>query len=134
MVSPKKYRQQIDDLGIDGMEIDVKSIRNAMVLLNDLDEYAKILKKIRYNIRSDVRSIRLEYMEKLQEMEETPEQGRFSRKKSSDKILKEKKALKKDRNIKIASYDIVENMVDNYLSQIADAKEYIHVSIERRVG
>lgn len=133
MFSSKKYRQQIDDLGLDGMEIEVTSIRTAMAILDDLDEYEKVLIKIRYNIRSDVRSIRLEYMEKLQEMKESP-QGLLARKKSTEKIINEKKAIIKDRNIKIAAYDIVENMVDNYLSQIADARRYIRRSIEGRVG
>ncbi|MDP3066814.1 MAG: hypothetical protein Q8N08_08770 [Methanobacteriaceae archaeon] len=133
MFSSKKYRQQIDNLGLDGMEIEVTSIKRAMAILDDLDDYEKVLIKIRYNIRSDVRSIRLEYMEKLQEMEES-HQGLFGRKKSTDQIIKEKKAIIKDRNIKIAAYDIVENMVDDYLSQIADARRYIRGSIKKRVG
>ncbi|MEG3224472.1 MAG: hypothetical protein BME94_02845 [Methanobacteriales archaeon Met13] len=133
MFSSKKYRQQIDNLGLDGMEIEVTSIKRAMAILDDLDDYEKVLIKIRYNIRSDVRSIRLEYMEKVQEMEES-HQGLFGRKKSTDQIIKEKKAIIKDRNIKIAAYDIVENMVDDYLSQIADARRYIRGSIKKRVG
>jgi hypothetical protein len=133
MVSPKRYRQQLENLEIEGLEIDVSSIRNAMEVLNSLEEYEKILKKIRYNIRGDVRNIRLDYLKKLQDIENPKQKGFLGRKKSKEKILKEKKALKKDRDLEIAAYDIVENMIDNYLVQIEDARDYIRHSIEKRV-
>ena len=46
MLGPKKYRKQLFDLGIEGMEIDVSTIDNAMDTLNQLNEIEKILKKI----------------------------------------------------------------------------------------
>ena len=45
MIGPKKYRKQLLDLGIEGMEIDVSTIDNAMDTLNKLNEIEKILKK-----------------------------------------------------------------------------------------
>ena len=62
MIGPKKYRKQLFDLGIEGMEIDVSTIDNAMDTLNKLNEIEKILKKIRYNVRTDIRRIRLDYI------------------------------------------------------------------------
>ncbi len=134
MVSPRRYREQLENLEIEGLEIDVSSIRNAMGVLNSLEEYEKILRQIRYNVRSDVRNIRMNYLDKLQNIEGSSKKGLFGREKSKEKILKEKKALKKDRDLEIAAYDIVENMIDNYLAQIEDARDYIRHSIEKKVG
>lgn len=134
MVSPRRYREQLENLEIEGLEIDVSSIRNAMEVLNSLEEYEKILRQIRYNVRSDVRNIRMEYLDKLQKIEGSNKKGLFGREKSKEKILKEKKALKKNRDLEIAAYDIVENMIDNYLAQIEDARNYIRHSIEKKVG
>ena len=136
MFSPKKYRKQLLDLGIEGMEIDVSTIDNAITTLNELSEIEKILKKIRYNVRADIRNIRLNYMGKLQEIDRTSgeKQGLFRKKKSVSQIVKEKKKITKERNITIATYDVVENTIDDYLDQIEQSEYYIKNSIQRRVG
>jgi len=136
MLGPKSYRKQLLDLGIEGMEIDVSTIDDAMNTLNELNEKEKILKKIRYNIRGDIRKIRLEYVTKLKEVDKVNnnKKGFFSRKKSVSKITQEKKVLIKEKNLTIATYDVVENTIDDYLDQIENSKYYIKHSIERRVG
>jgi hypothetical protein len=134
MVSPRRYREQLENMEIEGLEIDVSSIRHAMEVLNSLEEYEKVLRQIRYNVRSDVRNIRMDYLDKLQKIDGSNKKGLFGREKSKEKILKEKKALKKNRDLEIAAYDIVENMIDNYLAQIEDARNYIRHSIEKKVG
>ncbi|WP_048190031.1 hypothetical protein [Methanobacterium sp. SMA-27] len=136
MIGPKKYRKQLLDLGIEGMEIDVSTIDNAMDTLNKLNEIEKILKKIRYNVRTDIRRIRLDYMAKLQEVDKSANKksGLFGRKKSVSKIVQEKKMLTKERNLTIATYDVVENTIDDYLDQIENSRYYIKNSIQRRVG
>ena len=136
MIGPKKYRKQLFDLGIEGMEIDVSTIDNAMDTLNELNEIEKILKKIRYNVRADIRRIRLDYMAKLQEVDKSANKksGLFGRKKSVSKIVQEKKMLTKERNLTIATYDVVENTIDDYLDQIENSRYYIKNSIQRRVG
>ena len=136
MIGPKKYRKQLFDLGIEGMEIDVSTIDNAMDTLNKLNEIEKILKKIRYNVRTDIRRIRLDYMAKLQEVDKSANKksGLFGRKKSVSKIVQEKKMLTKERNLTIATYDVVENTIDDYLDQIENSRYYIKNSIQRRVG
>lgn len=137
MLGPKSYRKQLLDLGIEGMEIDVSTIDDAMNTLNELNEKEKILKKIRYNIRGDIRKIRLEYVTKLKQIDKinnNKKKGLFSRKKSVSKITQEKKMLTKERNLTIATYDVVENTIDDYLNQIENSKYYIQHSIQRRVG
>jgi hypothetical protein len=133
MISPKKYRQQIDSLGIEGMIVDVSSIERAMSTINELDEIENVLTKIRHNVRIDMRNIRLEYLNKMKEAEEQP-QGLFKRKKSTNKIIKEKKSLLKDKDLKIAAYEVVENEINYYLSQIESSRVYIKNSIQGRVG
>jgi hypothetical protein len=136
MIGPKNYRKQLLDLGIEGMEVDVSTIDHAMETLNRLKEMENILKKIRYNIRADIRKIRLDYMTKLKEVDESADtkKGLFSRKKSVSKITQEKKNITKERNLTIATYDVVENTIDDYLDQIEQSKYYIKNSIQRRVG
>ncbi|HEX7467925.1 MAG TPA: hypothetical protein VF324_04985 [Methanobacterium sp.] len=136
MLGPKKYRKQLLELGIEGMEIDVSTIDVAMDTLNQLNEMEKILKKIRLNVRADIRNIRLEYVTKLKEVDQTADvkKGLFSRKKSVSQITEEKKKLTRERNLTIATYDVVENTIDDYLDQIENSKYYIKNSIQRRVG
>jgi len=118
------------------MEIDVSTIDNAMNTLNELNEIEKILKKIRYNVRADIRKIRRDYMTKLKEVDESAnnKKGLMGRKKSVSKITQEKKTLTKERNLTIATYEVVENTIDDYLDQIENSRTYIKNSIERRVG
>ena len=136
MMSPKVYRRQLFDLGIEGMKIDVSTIDNAMDTLNKLNEIEKVLKKMRYNVRADIRNIRLEYMGKFQDVDRSANDkvGLFRRKKSVSKVVEEKKTLTKERNLTIATYDVVENTIDDYLDQIENSRYYIKNSIQRRVG
>jgi len=135
-MSPKKYRQQLLDLEIDGFEVDVSTIDIAMETLNELNELEKILSKIRYNLRADIRAVRMDFMGRLQEIDQSAnvKQGLFKRKKSVSQIVKEKKELTKERNLTIASYTVVENTIDDYLDQIEQSKYYIKNSIQHRVG
>ena len=136
MLSPKKYRKQLLELGIEGMEIDVSSIDVAMDTLNQLNDMEKILKKIRLNVRADIRKIRLDYVTKLKAVDQSAniKKGILSRKKSVSSITEEKKKITRERNLTIATYDVVENTIDDYLDQIDNSKYYIKNSIQRRVG
>ena len=136
MLGPKKYRKQLLELGIEGMEIDVSSIDVAMDTLNQLNDMEKILKKIRLNVRADIRKIRLDYVTKLKAVDQSAniKKGILSRKKSVSSITEEKKKITRERNLTIATYDVVENTIDDYLDQIDNSKYYIKNSIQRMVG
>jgi len=134
MFGPKFYQQQLDELGIDGMEINVSTIKEAMQTLNELEEYEDILKKMRHNIRVDIRNIRKEYLLILKELNPSPEDKQKESARKVQKRIKKKKGVLKKRDAKIKSYEIMENLVDNYLTQIDDARIYIRNSIETRVG
>jgi geranylgeranyl pyrophosphate synthase len=134
MFGPKIYQQQLDELGIDGMEIDVSNIQRAMETMNELEEVEGVLKKIRHNIRTDIRAIRKEYILVINELNLSPEESRELSPRKVQKRIKKKKDIIKKRNSKIKSYELIENLVDNYLTQISDAQIYIKNSIQRRVG
>ena len=87
MVSPRRYREQLENLEIEGLEIDVSSIRNAMEVLNSLEEYEKVLRQIRYNVRSDVRNIRMDYLHQLQKIESSNKKGLFGAGKNLKKLF-----------------------------------------------
>ena len=75
-------------------------------------------------------------MTKLQAIDKSGKEktGILKRKKSVTKIVQEKKKVIKERNLTIATYDVVENTIDDYLDQIENSKYYIEQSIQRRVG
>ncbi len=134
MFGPKIYQQQLDELGIDGLEIDVSNIQRAMETLNVLEDYEDVLKKMRHNVRMDIRNIRKEYIQMMKELDPSPADKKKMKAKDVQKIIKKKKSIIKKRNTKIKSYEIIENVVDNYLTQISDARIFIRNSIEGRVG
>ncbi len=121
MISPKVYEKQIKDLEIEGKEIIPKNKDDAIILFDELEDLEKILEKIRYNIRMDIRVIRKNYMDGIKEIEDNS--------KKNPKVLKnkikEKKQLIAERDFKIAPYESLEYTIDDYLNQIKSAKKYI---------
>lgn len=134
MKGPKYYRDQISNIGIEDMEIDVSSLEKAMETLHQLTDIERYLIKLRYNLRTNIRKIRMDYMHKMQDFdEESKKTGLFGRKTSPDKIISKKKALIKEKRIDIAAYELIEDMIDSYLREIEDSKVYIHDSIQKKI-
>lgn len=130
----KMYRKQLSEIGIEDMEIDVSSLEKAMETMQNLDDMETVLKKIRFNVHTDIRKVRVDYMKKMQELDEQLNKPKlFGRKRSPDEIIRKKKSLMKERKIKIKSYELIENMVDNYISQIEESRLYIKNHIQRKV-
>ena len=133
-MNPKIYRKQIAEIGIEDMVIDVSSLQNAMQTMMELDELEKVLNKIKFNLHTDIRNLRVEYMQKMQDVDESAnKKGFLGRKKSNEAIVKEKKALKKERGANIAAYEIIEDLVNNYLAQIEESRIYIRNHIQKKV-
>lgn len=134
MNGSRLYSQQIDDLGIEDLEIDLSSIEVAMGTLNELTEMEDILKKLRYNLHIDVRKIRMDYLKKFRELNDSSKKpGFLGRKKPFEKVIKKKKSLIKERDLEIKSYEIVEKIINNYLEQIEDSREYIRDFLQSKV-
>jgi translation initiation factor IF-2 len=130
MLNPKKYRIYIKELAIDDLELDVSTSSNCIETLNAIEEIIDILNKLKYNVRMDLRNIRKNYLMLMKEVENSPsKKGRFRGWKSSSKLT-QKKDLKKKRDLKIASYEEIEELIDDYLCILEDAKDYVKNSIE----
>ena len=133
-MNPKIYRKQISEIGIEDMVIDVSSLQKAMETMSQLDDLEKVLNKIKFNLHTDMRNLRVEYMKKIQNVDESSQKkGLFGRKKSIDSIVKKKKTLKKERSANIAAYEIIENLVNDYLNQIEESRRYIKNYIQQKV-
>jgi len=118
MISPNIYRKQIDDLEIEGMMVIAENAEEAHNLLDELETMEKMLDRIRVNVRMDIRAIRREYLEKIKNAEKS------AHTKDKSKI-KEKKFLVIERGLKLASYESIEDTIEDYLFQIKNANVYL---------
>lgn len=133
-MNPKLYRKQISEIGIEDMVIDISSLERSMQTMSELDELESILSKIRYNLHLDIRNLRVEYMQRMQEAEEMVNQRSiFGRRKTTEDVVKKKRELKKERNADIATYEIIEDLINSYLNQIEESRVYIRNHIQTKV-
>jgi len=133
-MNPKYYHRQIAEIGIEDMVIDVSSLQKAMETMNELDELEKVLNHIKFNLRTDIRNLRVEYMQMIQEADGLiNKRSILGRKKTIDDVMRKKKALKKERNTNIAAYEIIENLINDYLKQIDESRLYIKNHIQMKV-
>ena len=61
-MNPRTYRQQIYNSGIEDLEINVSSLESSMRTLHKLNDLEELLKKIKYNLRVDIRKLRMDYI------------------------------------------------------------------------
>ncbi len=133
-MNPRTYRQQISNSGIEDMEINVSSLENSMRTLHKLNDLEDLLTKIRYNLRVDIRILRLEYIKKMQDVDELAlKKGLFRKQMSVEKIYQKRKSVKQERKVNLAAYEIIETMIENYLTQINDSRNYIQDQIQGKV-
>jgi len=132
-MSPKFYRQQIEDVGIEGLEIAPRSLADAMALKIQLRKDQRLLQQIRYNLRMDIRVIRREYLQKLDAYKESTEKVSGLNKKVPKKSLKAKKKLIEERDDKIAPYDALERLLEHYLYEIETSMAYIDAFMEKGI-
>lgn len=125
MISPKFYQKQIQDLEIEGMEIFPENSKEAIILFDELQNIEKILEHIRYNIRMDIRTIRKDYMDKIREIGNSSKFKAGDNKRSLKNKINERRQLIDERDLKIAPYEAIEYMIDDYLGQIKSAKSYV---------
>jgi hypothetical protein len=125
MISPKVYQNQIQDLEIEGKEIFPQSKEDASIIFEELKNIEKMLERIRYNIRMDTRTIRKYYMDKIRDIGDSSKFKAGTDKKSLKNKIKEKRKFIDERDLKIAPYESIEYMIDDYLAQIKNAKKYV---------
>ena len=126
MISPRVYQQQIQDLEIEGMVVSPKNTEEATILLDALEETEKILERIRHNIRIDIRTIRMDYIERIKSIKDSSKvMGLYSKQRSMKDKINDKRNLIDERDFKIAPYESIEYTVDEYLRQIKEIKKYL---------
>ena len=127
-MNPRTYRQQIYNSGIEDMEINVSSLENSMRTLHKLNDLEELLKKIKYNLRVDIRKLRMDYIKKMQDVDDLAlKKGLFRKQMSVEKIYQKRKSVKQERKVNLAAYEIIETMIENYLTQINDSRNYIQI-------
>jgi hypothetical protein len=132
VMSPKFYQKQIEEVGIEGFEISPRSLSVAMALKIKLRKDQRLLQQIKYNLRMDVRSIRKEYLVKLNALKEPSKRMRVFNKKLTEKeARKAKKILTEERDEKIAPYDTLDRMLEHYLDEIENSKAYLDSFMEK---
>jgi hypothetical protein len=131
-VNPKLYKKQIEEMGIDGLEIKPNSLIDATSMLIELKEYQKILQQIKYNVRIDARKISKEYISKIDELNEQIKETKKSERKAKKNKEAQKKLLK-EREDKLAPYDGLDILIDGYLVQIEDSKILLRDFIKKQV-
>lgn len=125
MISPKVYEKQIRDLEIEGKEISPKTIDEAKYIFEELVNIEKVLERIRYNIRMDIRAIRKDYMEKIKDIGASSTIDSRTGQWSLKNKIKDKRKLIDERDFKIAPYESMEYITEDYLNQIKVAKKYL---------
>ncbi|HSO25194.1 MAG TPA: hypothetical protein VLR54_01055 [Methanobacteriaceae archaeon] len=131
-MNPKLYKKQIEEMGIDGLEIKPNSLIDATSMLIELKEYQKILQQIKYNVRIDARKISKEYISKIDELNEQIKETKKSERKAKKNKEAQKKLLK-EREDKLAPYDGLDILIDGYLVQIEDSKILLRDFIKKQV-
>ncbi|GAB6055735.1 hypothetical protein HYG87_07545 [Methanobacterium alkalithermotolerans] len=131
-MNPKFYQKQIAEVGVDGMKIEPSSLAEAMSLLVKLRNYKKLLEKIKFNLHMDMRSIRKEYLEKIQSLKEEPSRRGLFRKNLTEKDKRStKKNIYEERDRILAPYEALERLIEDYLDQIEDSKTYLELFIQK---
>jgi len=125
----KLYKQQISELGVEGFQLEPKSLMEATSLLTKLKEYQKVLKQIKFNIRIDARKIRKEYINNIEKINESLKNN----KKTDKEVRMAIKLLKIEKDEKIAPYDVLDNLIDNYIVQIEDSKIFLREYIKNQM-
>ncbi|MGC9517023.1 MAG: hypothetical protein ACP5C3_04905 [Methanomicrobiales archaeon] len=134
VLDPKIYREEISNLGIEGLNIKVHSVAEALQLLVELKNIEKTLKKIKYNIRIDMRSLRKHYLDEIKEVEKPVKVMKvFNKKLDPKKSLKIKKKIVNEREHRIKPYELLERLIDDYLWQIDESKKYLQDFIGKKM-
>lgn len=129
-MNPKIYKKQIEELGINGLEIKPESLIEATSMLIELKNYQNILMQIKYNVRIDSRNISKEYITKIDELNEHIE---TNSERKTKKIKEAQKKLLKEKEEKLVPYDGLDILIDGYLVQIEDSKIFLREFIKNQV-
>ncbi len=119
ILKPKDYQNKINKLDIESFELKTSSIFEARLTLVNLEQLEEALLEITHCISGDMRAITLKYLDSNQN------QSSFLGLKKT-KIASRRKSLDKKRQKKLEHYRKIIYIIDDYLQQIKEVKEYIN--------
>lgn len=119
-LSPKQYNRMIEKLDIENIELKTSSIFEAKTTLVQLLRLEESLLEIRKGVSGEIRAIKLKY---LSHNEKSSVLGSFSLRKP--KLSSKRKSAHDKCEREIGPYKKVLYIIDDYLKQIEEVKEYI---------
>ncbi|NLU04467.1 MAG: hypothetical protein GXW97_05980 [Methanothermobacter sp.] len=112
VIDPRFYKEQVEELGIEGIEIDPSSEEEALRILREVEDAIRNLKRIRYNLHMDMRLIRREYLEKMRDPDIRGDGKR-------------RRALMDERDDLLGPYEGVDRIIETLLEQLEDASIFL---------
>ena len=119
ILKPKEYERMISNLDIENFELKTSSILEARITLVSIERIEENLLEIRRQVSADMRSIKLKYLN--YDYNKSSLLGSLKRTKISTK----RKSMDKKCNRELGPYEQVLYVIDDYLEQIKDVKDYI---------
>lgn len=112
VIDPRFYKEQVEELGTEGIEIDPSSEEEALKILREVEDAIRNLKRIRYNLHMDMRLIRREYLEKMRDPDIRGD-------------VKRRRALMDERDNLLGPYEGVDRIIDTLLEQLEEASIFL---------
>lgn len=112
VIDPRFYKEQVEELGIEGIEIDPSSEEEALKILREVEDAIRNLKRIRYNLHMDMRLIRREYLEKMRDPDIRGD-------------VKRRRALMDERDNLLGPYEGVDRIINTLLEQLEEASIFL---------
>jgi len=133
MASPKEYRRQIKDLGLERMEIKASSIAEARDALRRIRSLQKELRQIKRNINLDMKAIRANYSQRMSTAASTSSAivTLFGKRKLAGQLrADERRRLRMERDRTLQPYESIKLTIDDLLVQMDSAKARLQAFIE----
>ncbi|MGB9979511.1 hypothetical protein [Methanobacterium sp.] len=119
ILKPKDYERMVSDLDIESFELKTSSILEARMTLIGIERIEEALLEIRRQVSADMRSVKLKYLN--YDYNKSSLLGHLKRTKVSTK----RKSMDKKCSRELEPYEQVLYIIDDYLEQIKDVKDYI---------
>jgi hypothetical protein len=120
ILKPKDYERMVSNLDIENFELKTSSILEARMTLIGIEKIEKNLLEIRLQVSTDIRTVKLKYLS--YDYNKSSLLGSLKRTKVSTK----RKSMNKKCNRELEPYNHILYIIDDYLEQIKDVKDYIN--------
>ncbi len=122
-LKPSDYKKMIQKLDIENFELKTSYIFEAKATLINLLRIEDHLKEIRHCVSSDMREIQIRYL-KSDYLNKTSIVDFLSLKKS--RVSKKRISMQKKMDKEVGPYQNLLEIIDDYLQQIEEVKDYIN--------